>query len=180
MLLPVIPVTDVLLSVDSILFVFIQGGKTVLQIPAPLWTILVQNKRFEGIRPTPNPKPNPDGSYTVKLTTTQFKVFEENQKKPAIPVPAEPAKPAPGKEPEPEKPAPGKEPKESTPALEKKPDEKIKIEKDFRMSKHFYDRLSFSFVKVFALAALFNMPFRFLRFSIRRLCILPCYDTRMH
>ena len=61
--------------------------------------ILVQNKRFEGIRPTPNPKPNPDGSYTVKLTTTQFKVFEENQKKPAIPVPAEPAKPAPGQEP---------------------------------------------------------------------------------
>ena len=65
-----------------------------------MWTILIQNKRFEGIRPTPNPKPNPDGSYTVTLTMTQFKVFEENQKKPAIPVPAEPAKPAPGKEPE--------------------------------------------------------------------------------
>ena len=51
-----------------------------------MWTILIQNKRFEGIRPTPNPKPNPDGNYTVTLTTTQFKVFEENQKKPAIPV----------------------------------------------------------------------------------------------
>ena len=150
MLLTVIPVTDVLLSIDqwySILFVLIQGGKTVLQIPAPLWTILVQNKRFEGIRPTPNPKANPDGSYTVKLTTTQFKVFEENQKKPAIPVPAEPEKPSPGQEPE--KPAPGKEPKESTPAPEKKPDEKIKIEKDFRMFKHFYDRLSFSLCKGF-------------------------------
>ena len=87
--------------------------------------ILVQNKRFEGIRPTPNPKPNPDGSYTVKLTTTQFKVFEENQKKPAIPVPAEPAKPASGKEPEPEKPSLGKEPEKSAPGQEpKKPEEK--------------------------------------------------------
>ena len=87
--------------------------------------ILVQNKRFEGIRPTPNPKPNPDGSYTVKLTTTQFKVFEENQKKPAIPVPAEPAIPAPGKEPEPEKPSLGKEPEKSAPGQEpKKPEEK--------------------------------------------------------
>ena len=67
-----------------------------------MWTILVQNKRFEGIRPTPNPKPNPDGSYTVKLTTIQWKVFQDNQKKPAVPVPAEPesAEPAPGKEPE--------------------------------------------------------------------------------
>ena len=87
--------------------------------------ILVQNKRFEGIRPTPDPKPNPDGSYTVKLTTTQFKVFEENQKKPAIPVPAEPAKPAPGKELEPEKSVPGQEPEKSAPGQEpKKPEEK--------------------------------------------------------
>ena len=151
MLLPVIPVTDVLLSVDSILFVFIQGGKTVLQIPAPLWTILVQNKRFEGIRPTPNPKPNPDGSYTVKLTTTQFKVFEENQKKPAIPVPAEPAIPAPGKEPEPEKPSPGqepekpslgKEPEKSAPGQEpKKPEEKPEEKLEEKLQKKLNEKL---------------------------------------
>ena len=67
-----------------------------MQIPATLWTILVQNKRFEGIKPTPSPKPNPDGSYTVTLTVTQWKVFEENQKKPPVSVPAEPE---PGKEP---------------------------------------------------------------------------------
>ena len=57
-----------------------------MQIPATLWTILVQNKTFEGIRPTPNPKPNPDGSYTVILTVTQWKVFQENQKKAPITV----------------------------------------------------------------------------------------------
>ena len=68
---------------------FNQGGKRVLQIPASLWTILQQNKRFEGIRPTPNPKPNADGSYTVKLTTIQWKMFQENQKKPPVPVPTE-------------------------------------------------------------------------------------------
>ena len=95
-----------------------------------MWTILVQNKRFEGIRPTPNPKPNPDGSYTVKLTTTQFKVFEENQKKPAIPVPAEPAKPAPGKEPEPEKSAPGQEPKKPEEKPEEKPVDQITVTKE--------------------------------------------------
>ena len=53
-----------------------------------MWTILVQNKTFEGIRPTPNPKPNPDGSYTVTLTVTQWKVFQDNQKKSPLPVPA--------------------------------------------------------------------------------------------
>jgi len=92
--------------------------------------ILVQNKRFEGIRPTPNPKPNPDGSYTVKLTTTQFKVFEENQKKPAIPVSAEPSKPAPGKEPEPEKSAPGQEPKKPEEKPEEKPVDQITVTKE--------------------------------------------------
>ena len=111
-------------------FVITQGGKTVLHIPAPLMKILVQNKRFEGIRPTPDPKPNPDGSYTVKLTTTQFKVFEENQKKPAIPVPAEPAKPAPGKEPEPEKSAPGQEPKKPEEKPEEKPVDRITVTKE--------------------------------------------------
>ena len=82
-----------------------------MQIPATLWTILVQNKRFDGIKPTPSPNPNPDGSYTVTLTVTQWKVFEENQKKPPVPVPAEP---------EPSKPAPGKEPEE-------KPGEEITV-----------------------------------------------------
>ena len=70
-----------------------QGGKYVLHIPATLWTILIQNKRFEGIKPSPeNTKPNPDGSYTVTLTTIQFKKFEENQKKPPIPVSTTPGK----------------------------------------------------------------------------------------
>ena len=81
-----------------------------------MWTILIQNKRFEGIRPTPNPKPNPDGSYTVKLTTIQWKVFQENQKKPPVPVPAAP---------EPEKSAPGKKPEKTAPVEEaKKPEDK--------------------------------------------------------
>ena len=83
---------------------FNQGGKRVLQIPASLWAILQQNKRFEGIRPTPNPKPNADGSYTVKLTTIQWKMFQENQKKPPVPVPAEPDPVKPASEKEPEKP----------------------------------------------------------------------------
>ena len=51
--------------------------------------ILKINKRFEGINPTPNPKPNPDTSYTVKLTITQWTVFQENMKKPANLAPLE-------------------------------------------------------------------------------------------
>ena len=107
-----------------------------MQIPATLWTILIQNKRFEGIRPTPNPKPNPDGSYTVKLTTIQWKVFQENQKKPPVSLPAapEPAKTAPVEEPEIT--APREEPKkpEDKPLKKSpKPEEKIHVERDFRM-----------------------------------------------
>ena len=101
-----------------------QGGKYVLQIPATLWTILIQNKRFEGIRPTPNPKPNPDGSYTVKLTTIQWKVFQENQKKPPVPVPAAP---------EPEKTAPveeAKKPEDKPERPEDKPTDEISVTKD--------------------------------------------------
>ena len=97
---------------------FTQGGKYVLQIPATLWTILIQNKRFEGIRPTPNPKPNPDGSYTVKLSTIQWKVFQENQKKPPVPVPAAP---------EPEKTAPVEEPKKPEDKPEDKPKDEITV-----------------------------------------------------
>ena len=107
-----------------------QGGKYVLQIPASLWTILIQNKRFEGIRPTPNPKPNPDGSYTVKLTTIQWNVFQDNQKKPPVPVLADPEKPAPGKEPE--KTAPGKEPQEPEKKPEEKPSDEITVTQEPR------------------------------------------------
>ena len=60
-----------------------------------MWTILIQNKRFEGIKPTPNPKPNADDSRTVKLSPAQWQIFQDNQKNPAIPVPAT----EPGKEP---------------------------------------------------------------------------------
>ena len=98
-----------------------------MQIPATLWTILIQNKRFEGIRPTPNPKPNPDGSYTVKLTTIQWKVFQENQKKPPVSLPAapEPAKTAPVEEP--------KKPEDKPVKKSPKAEEKIHVERDFRM-----------------------------------------------
>ena len=82
-----------------------------MQIPAPMWKILQQNNRFDGIRLFPKPKPNPDQSYTVKLTVTQWNVFQENMKKPPVPVLAEP---------EPSKPAPGKEPEE-------KPGEEITV-----------------------------------------------------
>ena len=82
-------------------FNFTQGGKRVLQIPAPMWRILLQNKRFDGIRLFPKPKPNPDQSYTVKLTVAQWNIFQENMKKPPVAVLAgpKPAKPS-GKEPE--------------------------------------------------------------------------------
>ena len=117
------------------MFYLWQGGKHVLQIPASLWTILIQNKRFEGIRPSPNPRLNPDGSYTVELTTIQWNVFQDNQKKPPVLVPAEPEKSAPGKKPEstslveePEK--PGEKPQKKSPP---KADKKIHIERDFRM-----------------------------------------------
>merc|ERR1719204_241378 len=65
------------------------SGKFVLRIPANLWTIIIQNKGFEGIKPTPNPKPNPDGSRTVTLTPAQWKIFQDNRKKPPVPTPAE-------------------------------------------------------------------------------------------
>ena len=87
-----------------------------------MWKILQQNKRFDGIRLFPKPKPSPDGSYTITLTVTQWKVFQENQKKPPVSVPAEPAKPAPGKEPE--KPTTGKEPEEKP---QEEPKEEITV-----------------------------------------------------
>ena len=48
---------------------------------------------FEGINPTPNPKPNPDGSYTVVLTIVQWQVFQEKTPVPLmeIPPPKEPS-----------------------------------------------------------------------------------------
>ena len=52
-----------------------------------MWRIIIQNNGFEGIKPTPNPNPNADGSYTVKLTTTQWQIFQDNQKKPQLAVP---------------------------------------------------------------------------------------------
>ena len=104
----------------------------------------MQNKRFEGIKPAPNPKPNPDGSYTVTLTVTQWKVFQDNQKKPPVPVPAEPAQPTSGEAPnnqapgkDTEKSPPDNEPEKKAAKPKKKPSEKITIEKDFRMSKHY-------------------------------------------
>merc|ERR1719204_2894498 len=81
---------------DSISVTQDSSGKFVLQIPEPVWKIIIQNKGFEGIKPTPDPKPNPDGSRTVKLTPAQWKTFQDNQKKPPIPVPVEPE---PGKKP---------------------------------------------------------------------------------
>merc|ERR1719204_1947998 len=72
------------------------SGKFILQIPAHLWTIILQNKGLEGIKPIPTPKPNPDGSRTVTLTPAQWQTFQDNQKKPPIAIPD---KPEPGKEP---------------------------------------------------------------------------------
>merc|ERR1719204_1708413 len=74
---------------DSISVINDPSGKFVLRIPANLWTIIIQNKGFEGIKPTPNPKPNPDGSRTVTLTPAQWKIFQDNRKKPPVPTPAE-------------------------------------------------------------------------------------------
>ena len=59
-----------------------------LLIPANLWTIIIQNNGFEGIKPTPNPKPNTDGTYTVTLNPAQWQIFQENQKRPPIAAPA--------------------------------------------------------------------------------------------
>lgn len=58
-----------------------QGGEFVLQIPATVWLVLTQNKTLEGIQLISTPKPNPDGSYTITLTTSQWKTFQDNQKK---------------------------------------------------------------------------------------------------
>ena len=55
-----------------------------------MWKIIIQNKGFDGIKPTPNPKPNADGTYTVKLSPKQWQIFQDNQKKAPVPVPAEP------------------------------------------------------------------------------------------
>merc|ERR1719204_2849409 len=74
---------------DSISVINDPSGKFVLRIPANLWTIIIQNKGFEGIKPTPNPKPNPDGSRTVTLPPAQWKIFQDNRKKPPVPTPAE-------------------------------------------------------------------------------------------
>ena len=68
-----------------------QGSRFILQIPAHLWKIIQQNNGFDGITLKPAPTPNPDGSYTIKLTPQQWKIFQENQKKSpvAVPVPAD-------------------------------------------------------------------------------------------
>ena len=63
-----------------------------MDIPAPLWKILQLNNGLDGIKLFPKPKPNKDGSYSLKMTPKQFKRFQENQKqiaeKPATPQPA--------------------------------------------------------------------------------------------
>ena len=84
-----------------------------MQIPASVWPILQQNKSFDGIRPTPNPKPNPDGTYTVKLTVFQWKKFQDNQKKAPVPAPKKPEE----KKPDDKKP-------------EEKPSEEINVTKE--------------------------------------------------
>ena len=113
---------------------FTEGGKRVLHIRAPMWTTLQQNKRFDGIRLFPRPKPNPDGSYTVTLTVTQWKVFEKNMEKAPIPVPGkpEPAKPAPGNEPK--KPAPGEKPEKTEEKPEDKAQDEITVTQEPSMS----------------------------------------------
>ena len=107
-----------------------QGGNFVLQIPDKLWPILMQNKTFEGIKPSPNPKPNPDGSRTVKLTPAQWQIFQDNQKKPPIPVPAEPK---PGKEPT-DKPSDKPDKPSEKPSNE--PSDEITVTKDPSMLKN--------------------------------------------
>ena len=71
-----------------------KGGNFVLRIPGALWIIIQQNRGFEGIEPAPQSKPNDDGSFTVTLTPAQWQIFQDNQKKPPVPVPAGGAAPA--------------------------------------------------------------------------------------
>ena len=54
----------------------------------------------------------------MKLTTIQWKVFQENQKKPLVPVPGEPA---------PVKPVPVKEPEKPEEKPDDKPEEEITV-----------------------------------------------------
>ena len=82
--------------------------------------ILQINKRFDGIRPTPKPDENPDGSYTVRLTITQWQQFQDNIKKPADLLPLEDPSKKPGK---PQETPEEKKPEEKKPE-EKKPEEK--------------------------------------------------------
>ena len=51
----------------------------------------MQNNGFDGIPLKPAPTPNPDGSYIIKLTPQQWSIFQENQKRPPVSVPADAA-----------------------------------------------------------------------------------------
>ena len=84
--------------------------------------ILQINNRFEGIRPTPKPDQNPDGSYTVRLTITQWQRFQDNIKKPANLVPLD--EPSPGKSSDKPEEKPKEEPKEKP---KEKPSDEITV-----------------------------------------------------
>ena len=41
--------------------------------------IILTSNGFAGIKPAPKPSKNPDGSFTVKLSPADFKIFQMNQ-----------------------------------------------------------------------------------------------------
>ena len=56
-----------------------------------MWGIIQQNNGMDGINLKPAPRPNANGSYTIKLTPAQWAKFQENQARPPVPQQASPA-----------------------------------------------------------------------------------------
>lgn len=52
-----------------------------MNVPGPTWRIIKTFDGFNGIKPTPNPRPTSNGSYNVKLTPAQYKIFQDNLQK---------------------------------------------------------------------------------------------------
>lgn len=57
------------------------GGDIVVNIPGPMWIVVERCKGFEGIKPPvkkPKPLPQSNGSYNLRLTVEQHKIFQAN------------------------------------------------------------------------------------------------------
>ena len=65
-----------------------------------MWLVIKNINGFEGIKPLPQPHPISDGSYNLKLSPDNYKIFQENLKKSAAAHEAEEPKTAPTEAPD--------------------------------------------------------------------------------